>query len=206
MTTLDELPKEGYRAPRTVARAELKEQGSKFMALIEPVADQSGAMQRLADLQKEYRRATHVCWALRLGSPAEEQQSDAGEPTGTAGEPMIMVLRGYGISDALAVVVRWFGGTKLGKGGLARAYTDVTRMAVRDLSLVVRVPTVMMRVEIPFESLGAIKWLKRLQEVEIMSQEFGETAMLTLRIWESREEDIRAMAAGLGVIIRDDQT
>lgn len=205
MTRPDEdLPKDGYRAPRTVSRGELKEQGSRFLALVEPVADESGAKQRLAELQKEYRRATHVCWALRLGSPAVEQASDAGEPSGTAGEPILMVLRGGAISDALAVVVRWFGGTKLGKGGLARAYTDVTRMATLAQTMVVRVPTVTLQVEIPFESLGAIKWLKRIEEVEIMSQEFGESALLTLRVWESREEDVRTMATGLGVVILED--
>ena len=200
---LDELPKDGYRAPRTAARGEIREQGSKFLALIEPVANEKGAKERLAALQKEYRRATHVCWALRLGSPAEEQFSDAGEPSGTAGEPMLLVLRGRAISDALAVVIRWYGGTNLGKGGLARAYSDVIRMALRESPLVVRVPTVIRQVSIPFESLGAIKWLKRLEEVEILSQEFGETAMLTLRIWESREEDFLTMAAGLGVVVPD---
>lgn len=201
----DDLPKDGYRAPRTAGRAELREQGSKFLAIVEPVADESGAKARLVEHEKDYRRATHVCWALRLGGPAEEQYSDAGEPTGTAGEPMLMVLRGRGISDVLAVVIRWFGGTKLGKGGLARAYTDVTRMAIRDLSTVIRVPTATLQVEIPFESLGAIKWLKRLPEVEIMSQEFGESALLTLRVWESREEEFRAMATGLGVIIGENR-
>lgn len=197
----DELPKDGYRAPRTAARAELREEGSRFLALIEPVANEAVARERLAELQKEYRKATHVCWAMRFGSPAEEQSSDAGEPSGTAGEPMLMVLRGKAVSDVLAVVVRWFGGVKLGKGGLARAYSDVTRMALNESPLVIRVPTVIRHVTIPFESLGAIKWLKRLEEVEILSQEFGENATLTLRIWESREEDFRTMAAGLGVVV-----
>ena len=200
----EELPKEGYRAPRTAGRAELRERGSKFLALIEPVANEIGAKEKLAELEREFRRATHVCWAMRLGSPAQETHSDAGEPAGTAGEPMLMVLRGDGLSDALAVVVRWFGGTKLGRGGLARAYADVTRMAVKDTPSVVRVPTVRINLEVPFESLGAIKWLKRLPEVDILSQDFGESALINLRIWESRVEDFRAMAPGLGVILLEE--
>ena len=69
-----------------------------------------------------YPTPPHHCWAWRLGAPPRERSSDAGEPAGTAGVPMLQVLRGAGLSDVLAVVVRWFGGTKLGKGGLARAY------------------------------------------------------------------------------------
>ena len=106
-----------YRAPGAESRAEIRERGSVFLAAIAPAADEAAAKAFLARLQKELPDATHHCWAWRLGAPPRERGADAGEPAGTAGVPILQVLRGAGLSDAMAVVARWFGGIKLGKGG-----------------------------------------------------------------------------------------
>src|SRR5205085_1574089 len=83
-----------------------------------PAADEAAAKALLSALEREMPNATHHCWAWRLGSPPRERGADAGEPAGTAGMPILQVLRGAGLSDVMAVVVRWYGGVKLGKGGL----------------------------------------------------------------------------------------
>src|SRR5687768_18408079 len=122
-----------YTAPAGESRAEIREKGSRFLAVIGPAADEAAAKARLATLEREFPDATHHCWAWRLGSPPRERSSDAGEPAGTAGVPILQVLRGAGLSDAQAVAVRWFGGTRLGKGGLARAYAAAAREALQGL-------------------------------------------------------------------------
>ncbi len=156
-----------YTAPAGEARAEIREKGSRFLAVVGPAADEAAAKARLAALERELPDATHHCWAWRLGSPARERAADAGEPAGTAGVPMLQVLRGAGLSDVLAVVVRWFGGTKLGKGGLARAYAAAVREALPGLPLAARVPTASLAIEIPYDKVGAVKRLLRPPEIEL---------------------------------------
>ena len=99
-----------YRVAAGSAQAEIREKGSKFLALVEPVGDEVAVRDRIRACRQEYVAASHVCWAWRIGSPPREGRSDAGEPAGTAGTPMLQVLRGSDLSDVLAVVVRWFGG------------------------------------------------------------------------------------------------
>ena len=82
-----------YRAAGDTTQYELREKGSRFLAIVEPVTGDEAARERIRALQREYRDASHVCWAWRAGSPATEGRSDAGEPAGTAGTPMLRVLR-----------------------------------------------------------------------------------------------------------------
>ncbi len=188
-----------YAAPAGESRAEIREKGSVFLAVIGPAADEAAARARLARLEKEFPDATHHCWAWRLGSPARERAADAGEPSGTAGVPILQVLRGAGLSDAMAVVVRWFGGTKLGKGGLARAYAGAAREALQGLMVARKVPTARLAVEIPYEKVGAVKRLLRPPEVELEAEEYGAAARLVLAVHEERLEILREALAGMGV-------
>lgn len=188
-----------YRAPAAESRAEVREKGSVFLAAVGPAADEAAARAFLQSLEREFPDATHHCWAWRLGSPARERSSDAGEPAGTAGVPILQVLRGAGLADAVAVVVRWFGGTKLGKGGLARAYAGATREALAGLAVASRVPTVTVAVEIPYDRVGAVKRLLRPPEVELEAEEYGAAARLRLRVHEERLEALRAALADLGI-------
>lgn len=188
-----------YPTPAGEGRAEVREKGSRFLAFVLPAADESAARVLLDDLARRHPDATHCCWAWRLGSPARERSSDAGEPAGTAGVPILQVLRGAGLSDVLAVVVRWFGGTKLGKGGLARAYAAAAREALIGLPVVSRVPTVRLALEVPYERVGAVKRLIHPPEVELEGEEYGEVARLVLSVHEDRREALREALAGLGV-------
>ena len=113
--------------------------------------------------------------------------------------PILQVLRGAGLSDVLAVVVRWFGGTKLGKGGLARAYAAAAREALRALPVKERVPTVGIALEVPYEKVGAVKRLLRPPEVELEDEEYGAAARLVLAVHEERREALREALADLGI-------
>jgi uncharacterized YigZ family protein len=190
-----------YPVPAGESRAEIREKGSRFLAVIGPAADEAAAKAVLSSLQREFADATHHCWAWRLGSPPRERSSDAGEPAGTAGVPILQVLRGAGLSDALAVVVRWFGGVKLGKGGLARAYAAAAREALQGLPVAVRVPTARLAVEVPYEKVGAVKRLLRPPEIELESEEYGAAARLVLAVHQERLAALREALADLGVVV-----
>jgi uncharacterized YigZ family protein len=188
-----------YTAPAGESRAEIREKGSVFLAVIGPATDEGAAKARLAGLEKEFPDATHHCWAWRIGSPPRERAADAGEPSGTAGVPILQVLRGAGLSDVLAVVVRWFGGTKLGKGGLARAYAGAAREALQGMPVLRKVPTARVAVEVPYEKVGAVKRLLRPPEVELQAEEYGAAARLVLAVHAERLEGLRESLAGLGI-------
>jgi uncharacterized YigZ family protein len=190
-----------YRVPAGESRAEIREKGSRFLAVVGPAADEAAAKAALAELERQFPDATHHCWAWRLGSPPRERSSDAGEPAGTAGVPILQVLRGAGLSDALAVVVRWFGGVKLGKGGLARAYAAATREALRGLPVATRAPMARIAFEVPFERVGAVKRLLRPPEVELESEDYGTAARLVLAVHEERLASLREALADLGVVV-----
>ena len=166
-------------------------------------ASAADAQAAVAACAREFPDATHCCWAWRLGPPggagAAERSSDAGEPAGTAGMPILQVLRRAELSDVVAVVVRWFGSTKLGKGGLARAYAAATRAALASLPVAVRVPTVTLAVDLPYEQLGAVKRLVHPPAVEIAAASYGERVRLTLTVQVDRRGEVETALADLGL-------
>lgn len=191
-----------FLTPVTEARAELREKGSRFLGILCPAVDEQEVGRQLESLRSLYPDATHHCWAYRLGWPARERSSDDGEPAGTAGTPMLKVLAGRGLSDALVVVVRWFGGTKLGKGGLARAYGATVRDAVEAARLVERFPTVLLAIAVPYERLGAVKRLLRPPEVELEDGLYQDTVSLKLRVAKSAQSEVEEALADLGIVAR----
>ncbi len=118
---------------------ELKIKGSHFIADIAPARSKEEVEEFLTKIRKEFHDATHHCFAYRLGADAMQVRSaDDGEPAGTAGKPILLVLTSRKITNVLLVVTRYFGGTKLGTGGLARAYAEAAQQVV-SMSKVVRV-------------------------------------------------------------------
>jgi uncharacterized YigZ family protein len=106
-------------------RTEIKVKGSRFIASVYPTSSKENALHILDAIRKEFYDATHNCFAYRFGHLGLDfRASDDGEPNGTAGKPILFAMQKAGISDALVIVTRYYGGTKLGTGGLARAYSD----------------------------------------------------------------------------------
>jgi uncharacterized YigZ family protein len=196
-----------YPTPAGTAEGEIREKGSRFLAVIGPAEDEAAAKAGLAAVARRYPDATHHCWAWRVGAigggggSPRERSSDAGEPAGTAGVPILQVLRGAGLSDVLAVVVRWFGGTKLGKGGLARAYSAATREALQGLPVATRTPTVRLVLRVPYERVGAVKRLVHPPAVELETEEYGAEARLVLAVHEERQAALRDALADLGILL-----
>jgi uncharacterized YigZ family protein len=186
-----------YLAPAAESSAELREQGSVFLATLRPAVSEAEVKTGLAAVAALHADATHHCWASRLGEPARERSADGGEPRGTAGPPILRALRGAGLSDVLVVVSRWFGGVKLGKGGLARAYAGAAQAAIATAPTVERAPTVEIEVEAAYELIGAVKRLVRPPQVELLAEDYGATARLVLRAWREREAELRSALAEL---------
>lgn len=195
----DAAAEPGYPAPAGEGCGELREKGSRFLAVVGPAADEAAAEAALDRLRAAHPDATHHCFAWRLGPDARERSSDDGEPSGTAGIPILQVLRGRGLSDVVAVVVRWYGGTKLGKGGLARAYAGAARDAIDAAPTVRRVARVTLAVDLPYERIGAVKRLVHPPDVELARERYGERARLELAVREDRVGEVAAALADLGL-------
>lgn len=130
---------------------------SRFLGRVEPCADRAAALARVAALRAEHPGAAHVCWALLAGG--HSAANDDGEPGGTAGRPMLDVLRHQGLDGVLATAVRYFGGVKLGAGGLVRAYTDCIAQALLTAEKIERVAQVELGCELPYELEGRLRRL-----------------------------------------------
>ncbi len=179
----------------------MRELGSRFLAYLAPAPSPEAAKEFLEGLRKRFPDATHHCFAWRIGWPAAERAADAGEPSGTAGQPILRALSGAGVSDIVAVVVRWFGGTKLGKGGLARAYTAATQAALAGLPTRQELPRRRLRLTFPYERIGAIKRLVRAPAVELASESYGAEAEIVLAVVESEHAALLATLEELGIAV-----
>lgn len=138
-------------------RHELVVKKSRFLGCVEPCADRAAALARVATLRAEHPSAAHVCWALLAGG--HSAANDDGEPGGTAGRPMLDVLRHQGLDGVLATAVRYWGGVKLGAGGLVRAYTDCIAQALLTADKIERVAQVALACELPYELEGRLRRL-----------------------------------------------
>lgn len=128
---------------------------SRFVGCVQPVADRAAAQAVVAALWREHPAATHVCWALLAGG--QSAAVDDGEPSGTAGRPMLEVLRHQDLEGVLATVVRYYGGVNLGAGGLVRAYTDAVASALKAATKVAMVRRVTLRCVVPYDLEGTLR-------------------------------------------------
>ncbi len=162
------------------AHSELVIRKSRFLGCVEPVADRAAAQARVAQLRAQHPDAAHVCWALLAGG--QSAAVDDGEPGGTAGRPMLDVLRHHDLDGVLATVVRYFGGVKLGAGGLVRAYTDSVAQALVGAVKVQRVKMRTLRCSVPYAMEG---WMRRQVErtgAALLSVEHGSTVEFAVEL------------------------
>lgn len=132
-----------YPVPAAQARSLLEIKKSKFIAYATFADSRSAAMDFLAELREKYPDARHHCWAYQLGNPSMPDNAgmgDDGEPSGTAGKPILNVLQHKGVGNIMLVVVRYFGGIKLGAGGLVRAYSGAAQQVMTELAIKQQAP------------------------------------------------------------------
>jgi uncharacterized YigZ family protein len=144
--------------PQTIASfatSELNVKKSRFLGFVQPVAGRAEALAVVARLRAEHPDAAHVCWALLAGG--QSAAVDDGEPGGTAGRPMLDVLRHQDLEGVLAAVVRYYGGIKLGAGGLVRAYTDAVAQALLTVEKIPIVRYAELRCTLPYSLEGLLR-------------------------------------------------
>lgn len=166
------------------AEAEIEVKRSRFLCTLRRVEDEAAARAVVEALRKEHWDARHHCSAFVLGPPPNpvERSSDDGEPAGTAGAPMLEVLRGRGLSDVAAVVTRWFGGTLLGTGGLSRAYADAVRAALDVATLVQRVEQELCEVTVDLAAAGRLEHELRSRGTKVLNTDYTDVATLSLAV------------------------
>jgi uncharacterized YigZ family protein len=185
----------------TVARPVLVEteaKRSRFLCRIEPVTTEEQARAVVEEERKRYWDARHHCSAFVLGPSAEVQRSnDDGEPSGTAGAPMLEVLRGREVSDVVAVVTRWFGGVLLGAGGLVRAYSDAVRAGLDEAGVRERRLLQMYDVDVPHADAGKLEHALRAQDVAVLGVDYAARVRLRLAVPAGDAERLPGLLAEL---------
>ncbi|AAT89474.1 hypothetical protein ATY41_09000 [Leifsonia xyli subsp. xyli] len=184
--------------PRTLAApasAELEIRKSRFLAQALPVASRVDALAAVDALRTEHPGATHICWALLAGG--QSGMSDDGEPSGTAGRPILEVLRSHDLDGMLGVVVRYFGGVKLGAGGLVRAYTDAIATALAGAGTVERIPEATLRLAADYTDAETVKRWAEGESFTVAEPEYGAEVLLTLRLPETRAPSAKEAVADL---------
>lgn len=173
----------------TIARdggAEIEVKRSRFRATLQRVGSETEARALVERLRRELWDARHHCVALRVGPPPQpvERSNDDGEPAGTAGAPMLEVLRGHGggpgVSDVVVVVTRWFGGTLLGAGGLVRAYSDAVRAGLDEVGTLRRELVRELTLTVPYDTAGRVETDLRSAGVAVLGTAYGASVVLTL--------------------------
>lgn len=180
----EDSDRDDYAAPDEGPEVELDVKASRFLGRVLPIRDEDEARARVDAVRKRHHDARHHVWAWRLGPPehARERSSDDGEPSGTAGVPVLGALRREDLLDAVCVVTRWFGGVKLGSGGLVRAYGECARLAVEAAPRRRVERELQLDLECAWDDVGAVEaTLQRAQDdLRRVTRDFGKTARFSL--------------------------
>lgn len=187
-----------YLTIAAASEAVIREKMSKFIALAFPVMTVGEARARISETASRYHDARHVCWAYMLGADGSEfQWSDNGEPSGTAGKPILGQIRSLGLTNVAVAVVRYFGGIKLGTSGLIQAYREVARQALEDAPKAVGYEMATVAFTFPYMSMNAVMRTAKDPDVKIASQQFDNTCAMTLSIRSDRAGSLRSRLADI---------
>ena len=195
----------GYLTIRETGKGEYEEKKSRFLGEAIHVESEEEASDHVARIRKQYYDARHHCYAWVLGAGSERRKSaDDGEPSGTAGQPILKVIEGSGCTNVLVVVTRYFGGTLLGTGGLVRSYTQAARAALEDAQTVHMCLCKKLAVTVEYGALDRLLYELRREGTEIGETEYGAKVTLHLTVEEERADALQpkiiALTSGSAVI------
>lgn len=181
-----------YRIVYEGGEGEIVEKKSRFIATIAPVENEEEATAFIERIRKKYYDARHNCPAFVIGRNKELTRcSDDGEPSGTAGKPILEVLLGAGLTNVAVVVTRYFGGTLLGTGGLVRAYTQAVQEGLAACKIATMRYGVTIRIETDYTDLGKIQHLLNNKEIPIISSEYTDKVALMVQLPKEQAEGLR---------------
>jgi len=177
------LPADSYLTLAGQSESEIKIQRSRFIGLAAPAVDETAARQFITQVAKRFHDSRHVCFAWRVGPPhdATENDNDDGEPSGTAGKPILLQLRKCNLEQTVVVVVRYFGGVKLGTGGLARAYGQGAQLALAAANVREILQGQNYRVTFAYTQQKTVRHLLNQHDGKITEEEYG--ANVNWSVW-----------------------
>jgi uncharacterized YigZ family protein len=178
-----------YRTIASDATATLKVEGSRFLAEAVPVDSRDAAEARIEAVREREHQATHHCMAYRLGRDGDDfRYNDDGEPSGTAGQPILRQIDARDLTNTLVVVTRYFGGTKLGTGGLMRAYGDAAESALERASIVENVVRVPVRVRFAYDDTTPARQVLQQFDATVTDSDYTDVTELTVGVRASEVE------------------
>lgn len=191
-------------------QGEIVEKKSRFIANIFPIETEEDALEKIAQIKKKHYDARHNCFAYVIGDKNEtERCSDDGEPSGTAGRPMLEVLTGAGVHNAVAIVTRYFGGTLLGTGGLVRAYTGAMKAGLEACVIMEQHRGYRIQIITDYNDMGKIQYLARTMELTELDTVYSGGVEMYLLVPEDAadrfEADVVEKTAGKAKIDRQDE-
>ncbi len=192
-----------FRIPNKICRVEQTIKKSRFIATCHHTPTIEAAKIFVRRVKDEFKDATHNCWAYVAGPPGTTLcagMSDDGEQRGTAGKPMLTTLLCSNIGEIACVVTRYYGGIKLGKGGLVRAYTSLTQKGIAHLNCVDKIPLLNCKIYMDYTTLEPVKRLVRKLKGKILDESYSQAVLLHIRLpesqWDGFNAAINAMAHG----------
>lgn len=171
--------------------AEIIEKKSRFIATVRPVKTEEEALAFIENMRKKYWNATHNCFAYVIGEHFQMQRcSDDGEPSGTAGKPMLDVLLGEEIHDVVVVVTRYFGGTLLGTGGLVRAYSSSTKAGLLASKVITKMYGQKLAIQTDYTGLGKIQYILGQRGLHILNSVYTDRVELEVLLLEAERDSV----------------
>lgn len=186
------------------SEAQFREKMSRFISFARKISSADEAKSIIKGYQNEYHDSRHVCWAYMLGPERKEWQlNDNGEPSGTAGKPILGQINSRGLTDVLVVVVRYFGGIKLGTPGLIAAYREAARLVLEEAGVKEMHEQTTLRVTFPYVAADGVMRIVKGNEMEILERTFDNTCGLRLRFRKDMAEEIEGRLSGLDGVITE---
>lgn len=176
---------ESYPVPSGQLEREQEVRKSRFIARVAPVTGRDQVRELVAQAWRDHPDARHVCWAYQIGRPgsaAEAAMNDDGEPSGTAGKPILNVIQHKNMGDVAVVVIRYFGGIKLGAGGLVRAYSGAAESVLSDVERIELKPKAEVELTIPFAAEQPVRHWCSQHDAEVVRVDYGERVSVTLEV------------------------
>lgn len=189
---------DSYFTIKQKGEGQLREKMSRFLAFAHKIASAEEAKSIVKAYQNEYHDSRHVCWAYMLGADRQEWQlNDNGEPSGTAGKPILGQINSRQLTDVVVVVVRYFGGIKLGTPGLISAYREAASLALDDAGIEEMHKQQTVEVTFPYMAADGVMRIVKSYDIEFLERKFDNTCSMTLRMREDDFEEITGKIGGV---------
>lgn len=194
--------KDSYFTIEEESIGEFRDRGSKFIAYAYPVYSESEWQDRLLEVKKSHPKARHHCYAYRIGLDKNNfRANDDGEPSGTAGRPILGQIDSFNLSNVIIIVIRYFGGTKLGTSGLINAYKTCAAQALKQASIVEKLVEDVYELEFDYALMSQVMNTIKSLQLEMLHQDFGHAGQVSVAIRQSEvEETLKKIKAGVAEV------